>query len=111
MADGTFELSGRGAVLASAPFRNQFETAWPLPSQREDFAFIADQQMSVGAHLFILFQFIRAWRAKSAIIPHELQRRHLCAGRKLVRHHGRQRISLLVNPGGTGLDAEWMSLL
>src|SRR5207253_3688071 len=67
--------------------------------------------MTVRARFLLLLQFLRSGRAQAAIVPDQLQRRHLTTPRKMISHHGGQWISFLIHPRRTGFHAGRMPKL
>src|SRR4051812_13174570 len=111
MADGAWKFFGRIAVFFGALLRDELETATSLTAKAENFTFVADEEMAVVAHFLIFFKFRRTRRTQVAIIPNKFQWRHFAARRKFVGDHGGERIGLVVNATGAGLDAEWVARL
>src|SRR5262245_15904205 len=108
MTDGARELFRRIAVFFGAGFGNEFEAALALTAKAQNFSFVTDEEVAVVAHQSIFFEFGRARRTQIAIIPHKFQRRHCAARRKFIGDHRSERISLGVDPSGTGLNADWV---
>src|ERR1051325_3545721 len=106
MADGARNFFWWIAVFFGPLLRNELEPAAALAAQAENFAFVADEEMTVGAHFLVLFKFWWARWAQIAVVPDESEWRHFTTRRKFVCDHGRERVSLGVNASGAGLDAE-----